>query len=119
MFKTTKHPNEAWALMKFLSQDQTQKDYASLLGMFPSRLEAQQQVGDADANHKAFYDAIKNGRTYAPIPQWGQIENTYKTSFGNIMDSAAGVGPAYSNASVKSQLDAAAKEADGLLAQSG
>ena len=117
LFKSCKHPNEAWALMKFLSEDQTQKDYASLLGMFPSRLEAQQQVGESDANHEAFYKAIQTGRTYAPIPQWGQIENAYKTRFGNILDSAAGVGPAYSDASVKTQLDAAAKEADGLLAQ--
>ena len=118
MLKSSKHPNEAWALMKFLSEDQTQKDYANLLGMFPSRLEPQQQVGDSDANHKAFFEAIQAGRTYAPIPQWGQIENAYKTRFGNILDSAAGVGKSYSAESVKSQLDAAAKEADGLLAQS-
>lgn len=118
MLKSSKHPNEAWALMKFLSEDQTQKDYANLLGMFPSRLEPQQQVGDSDENHKAFFEAIQSGRTYAPIPQWGQIENAYKTRFGNILDSAAGVGKPYSADSVKSQLDAAAKEADGLLAQS-
>ncbi len=120
VFKTTKHPNEAWALVKYLSQDQTQKDYANLLGMFPSRLEPQQQVGQSDANHEAFYKAIQNGRTYAPIPQWAQIENTYKTRFGNILDDAAGAGGSpFSAATVKSQLDAAAKEADGLLAQSG
>ena len=118
IFKSTKHPNEAWALVKFLSEDQTQKDYAGLLGMFPSRLEPQQQVGESSENHKAFFEAIQSGRTYAPIPQWGQIENAYKTRFGNILDSAAGVGKGYSEATVKSQLDAAAKEADGLLAQS-
>src|SRR4051812_14877319 len=118
IFKSTKHPNEAWALLKFLSEDQTQKDYAGLLGMFPARLEPQKQVGDSSANHKAFFEAIQSGRTYAPIPQWGQIENAYKTRFGNILDSAAGVGKDYSEATVKSQLDAAAKEADGLLAQS-
>ena len=118
VFKSTKHPNEAWALLKFLSEDQTQKDYAGLLGMFPARLEPQQQVGDSSENHKAFFEAIQSGRTYAPIPQWGQIENAYKTRFGNILDSAAGVGKDYSEATVKSQLDAAAKEADGLLAQS-
>jgi len=109
---------EAWALLKFLSEDQTQKDYAGLLGMFPARLEPQKQVGDSSENHKAFFEAIQSGRTYAPIPQWGQIENAYKTRFGNILDSAAGVGAGYSAATVKSQLDAAAKEADGLLAQS-
>ena len=118
IFKSSKHPNEAWALLKFLSEDQTQKDYASLLGMFPARLEPQQQVGESSQNHKAFFEAIQSGRTYAPIPQWGQIENAYKTRFGNILDSAAGVGEGFSEATVKSQLDAAAKEADGLLAQS-
>lgn len=119
VFKSTKHPNEAWALVKFLSQDQTQKDYANLLGMFPSRLDPQQQVGESDANHEAFYKAIQTGRTYAPIPQWAQIENAYKTRFGNILDDAAGAGDGpFSDATVKSQLDAAAKEADGLLAQS-
>jgi multiple sugar transport system substrate-binding protein len=118
ILKSSKHPDEAWALLKFLSQDQTQKDYASLLGMFPARLEPQQQVGASSDNNKAFFEAIQTGRTYAPIPQWGQIENAYKTRFGNILDSAAGVGAGYSEATVKSQLDAAAKEADGLLAQS-
>jgi len=118
VLKSSKHQNEAWALLKFLSQDQTQKDYASLLGMFPARLEPQQQVGASSENSKAFFEAIQTGRTYAPIPQWGQIENAYKTRFGNILDSAAGVGAGYSEATVKSQLDAAAKEADGLLAQS-
>jgi multiple sugar transport system substrate-binding protein len=118
VFKNTKHPEEAWALVKFLSEDQTQVEYAKLLGMFPARLEPQQQVGDTSENHQAFFQAIQSGRTYAPIPQWGQIENAYKTRFGNILDSAAGVGKDYSEATVKSQLDAAAKEADGLLAQS-
>lgn len=118
VFKSSKHPAEAWALVKFLSEDQTQVDYAKLLGMFPARLDPQQQVGDSSENHKAFFEAIQTGRTYAPIPQWGQIENAYKTRFGNILDSAAGVGSDYNAATVKSQLDAAAKEADGLLAQS-
>jgi multiple sugar transport system substrate-binding protein len=118
ILKNTKYPNEAWALVKYLSEDQTQIDYAKLLGMFPARLEPQQQVGETSENHEAFFQAIQSGRTYAPIPQWGQIENAYKTRFGNILDSAAGVGSDYSAATVKSQLDAAAKEADGLLAQS-
>ena len=38
VFKTTKHPNEAWALVKYLSQNQTQTAYAQLLGMFPKRV---------------------------------------------------------------------------------
>jgi multiple sugar transport system substrate-binding protein len=118
MLKSSKNKDAAWALMKYLSQDQIQSDYAGKQGMFPSRIEPQKLAGEANANYGSFFKAIQQGRTYAPIPQWGQIENAYKTRFGNILDSAAGVGAGYSEATVKSQLDAAAKEADGLLAQS-
>jgi multiple sugar transport system substrate-binding protein len=120
MFKASKNKNEAWALMKYLSGDAVQKNYADLLSFFPARLAPQEQVGNSDDNHKAFYSAIKQGRTYAPIAQWGQIENAYKGRFGNILDSAAGQGKKpFSESEVKSELDAAAKEADALLAQGG
>ena len=120
VFKASKNQNEAWALIKYLSSDAVQKNYADLLSFFPARLAPQEQVGKSDANHKAFYSAIKQGRTYAPIAQWGQIENAYKGRFGNILDSAAGQGKKpFSEGEVKSELDAAAKEADALLAQGG
>ena len=118
MFKASQHKNEAWALMKYLSSDSVQKSYADLLSFFPARLAPQEQVGNSDDNHKAFYAAIQQGRTYAPIAQWGPIENAYKGRFGNILDSAAGQGKKpFSEGEVKSELDAAAKEADALLAQ--
>ncbi|MEN3279982.1 MAG: multiple sugar transport system substrate-binding protein [Solirubrobacteraceae bacterium] len=119
MYKSSKNKNEAWALIKYLSGDGVQKSYADLLSFFPARLAPQEQVGNSDDNHKAFYSAIKQGRTYAPIAQWGQIENAYKGRFGNILDSAAGQGKPFSEGEVKSELNAAAKEADALLAQGG
>jgi multiple sugar transport system substrate-binding protein len=117
MLKSSQHQNEAWALMKYLSGDSVQKDYANLLSFFPARLKPQEEVGNSDDNHKAFYSAIKQGRTYAPIAQWGPIENAYKGRFGNILDSAAGQGKPFNEGEVKSELNAAAKEADALLAQ--
>src|SRR3954462_3703239 len=119
MFKNTKHPNEAWALMRYLSGDAVQKEYANLMGMFPARLAPQEQVGNTDPDHEAFYSAIQQGRTYAPIPQWAQIENAYKNRLGAILDSAAGEGKGpYNERSLQAQLKVAAKEADALLAQS-
>jgi multiple sugar transport system substrate-binding protein len=118
MFSASEHKNEAWEVMKYLSQDQVQTDYAKLLGMFPARVEPQQAVGESSgANYEAVYQAIQQGRTYSPIPQWAEIENTYKGRFGNILDEAAK--GQYSEANVQKQLDEAAKEADGLLAQGG
>jgi multiple sugar transport system substrate-binding protein len=118
MYSASEHKNEAWEVMKYLSQDQVQTDYAKLLGMFPARVEPQQAVGESSgANYEAVYQAIQQGRTYSPIPQWAEIENTYKGRFGNILDEAAK--GQYSEANVQKQLDEAAKEADGLLAQGG
>jgi multiple sugar transport system substrate-binding protein len=85
--------------------------------MFPARLKPQAAVGATDTDHEAFYAAIKDqGRSYAPIAQWAQVENAYKNQFGQILDQAAG--SQLSDQQIKSDLDKAAKEADGLLAQS-
>ena len=82
-----------------------------------ARVEPQQAVGESSgANYEAVYQAIQQGRTYSPIPQWAEIENTYKGRFGNILDEAAK--GQYSEENVQKRLDVAAKEADGLLAQS-
>jgi multiple sugar transport system substrate-binding protein len=118
MFKSSQHKDAAWALIKYLTDDKVQTDYANLMGMFPARLKPQEEVGATDADHEAFYAAIKDqGRSYAPIAQWAQVENAYKNQFGQILDQAAGSG-ALSDQQIKSDLDKAAKEADGLLAQS-
>jgi multiple sugar transport system substrate-binding protein len=119
MYESSKNKNEAWELIKFLSQDQVQTDYAAIQGMFPARVEPQQAYGESNGeNFKAVFEAIQQGRTYAPVPQWAQIETAYRGRFGNILDSAAGKGDGYSPEAVKKQLDEAASEADGFLAQS-
>jgi multiple sugar transport system substrate-binding protein len=118
VFKSSSHQDAAWALVKYLSQDQVQTDYAGLMGMFPARLKPQEAEGTVDADHEAFYAAIKDqGRSYAPIAQWAQVENAYKNQFGEILDEAAGKGQ-LSDQDIQSGLDKAAKEADGLLSQS-
>jgi multiple sugar transport system substrate-binding protein len=115
MFKGSKNKDAAWALMKYLSQDQIQSDYAGKQGMFPSRIEPQRQASETDANSGAFFKAIQQGRTYSPIPQWGPIEQVYKARFGNILDQAGG--GSISDADIEKQLQGAEKEADALLAQ--
>jgi multiple sugar transport system substrate-binding protein len=120
MLKSSDHKREAWQLIKFLSRNDTQLSYARLMGMFPARLTPQRQQGKVDANQRAFYEAITHGRTYAPIPQWGPVENAYKTHFGNILDTAAGQGrEKYSRNAILNELRAAAREANVLLTQGG
>jgi multiple sugar transport system substrate-binding protein len=118
VFKSSKHQDAAWQLLKYMASDKVQTAYAQLLGMFPAKESAQAQFGEQDSNHKEFLDAVKDGRTYAPIAQWAEVENAYKGSFGQILADAASHGGNVSDATLKSQLDKAAKQADGLLAQS-
>jgi multiple sugar transport system substrate-binding protein len=115
MFKTSKNKNEAWAVLKYLSEPAVQKEYADLLGMFPSKSDAQKQAGEASDNHAQFLKAIEQGRTYQPIPQWAQVETAYKNQLGSILDQAAGKG--IDDAQLQKALQKAAEEADGLLAQ--
>ncbi|HYH90844.1 MAG TPA: extracellular solute-binding protein [Solirubrobacteraceae bacterium] len=115
MFKSSKNKEAAWALMKFLSQDQIQADYAAKQGMFPSRIEPQKTAGETDANYGGFFKAIQQGRTYAPIPQWGPIEQAYKARFANILEQAGG--GSISDADIQKELQGAEKEANALLAQ--
>jgi multiple sugar transport system substrate-binding protein len=117
MFETSEYKDEAWQLIEYLSDDQVQQDYAALMGMFPSRLAGQEAQAAESPNHAAFAEAIENGRTYAPIPQWGQIEPAYQGRFGNILEAAAGQGGEYSEDLIRSELEEAKKEADALLAQ--
>ena len=87
------------------------------MGMFPARLAPQKTGRQVDANQAAFYKAITHGRTYAPIPQWGPIENAYKTRFGNILDIGRRTGASDSAGRITVASCRRAREADALLAQ--
>ena len=118
MFKTSQNKNEAWQLIRYLSQPKVQLDYAKLMGMLPARKTPQQTLAKGNNKWDAFYRALARGRTYAPIPAWGAIEGAYKTRFGNILDIAAGQGrTTYNRSAVVSELRAAEREANALIAQ--
>jgi multiple sugar transport system substrate-binding protein len=118
VFRSSRHKNEAFRLIQYLSRNDVQRNYARIMGMFPARLVPQRQEGSRNANARAFYQAIRHGRTYAPIATWGPVENAYKTRFGNILDIAAGQGRVpYSRGAVVNELRAAAREANTLLSQ--
>ena len=47
----SEHKNEALEVIKYLSQDQVQNDFAKLLGMFPARVEPQLSVGESSGKN--------------------------------------------------------------------
>jgi multiple sugar transport system substrate-binding protein len=118
LFKSSRNKEEAWALMRFLSQPSTQLTYARLQGMLPARTVPQRTLAKSSSKWDEFYKALARGRTYAPIPAWGSIEGAYKTHFGNILDIAVGQGrTTYSRNAIVAELRAAEREANSLIAQ--
>jgi multiple sugar transport system substrate-binding protein len=118
MFRYSDHKNEAWRLIRYLSQPNVQLQYAKLQGMLPARSAPAKTLAKGNNRWDAFYRALARGRTYAPIPAWGSIESAYKTHFGNILDIAAGQGRTrYSRAAVARELNSAQREANALIAQ--
>lgn len=118
MFEESDNQDAAWELMKYLSTPDAQLSYARLLGMFPSVTEAQEILAEDGPNEAAFLEAIEQGRTFAAIPAWGDIEGIYLSHLADVLEMAAGVGEGeYSADAVADKLEEAALEANDALAE--
>ncbi len=115
MFKSSKNKDAAWALMKYLSQDQIQSDYASKQGMFPSRIEPQKAAGETDANYGGSSRRSSRAARTRRSRSGGRSSRPTRLASANILDQAGG--GSISDADIQKQLEGAQKEADALLAQ--
>jgi len=116
MMRSSAHKDDAWRLIRFLSQPATQRAYAAQVGMFPANLAAQREDARRDPKRATFLTAIEQGRSFAAIPNWAQVEGVYRDRLGTILQIAADRGPEpYSEAEVAAQLGGAAREADAAL----
>ena len=119
MFKSSKNKDAAWELMKFLSQDQVQTEYADLMGMFPARLEAQEEVGDKDDNHESFSRRSSRAGPTRRSRSGARSRTPTRPASGTSSTRPPDTGKAFSPQTVATQLDAAAKEADGCSPRQG
>ncbi|MFO1336820.1 MAG: extracellular solute-binding protein [Burkholderiaceae bacterium] len=119
VMKSSKHKAEAWALAAFITGREAQVRFSQMSGMLPTRLDAANDPAlTADPHYAEFLAQVRNGRHYPSVAGWGPLESVYLKHLGNMFDMVAGVGGSkYSPAAVKQSLDAAAKEADQVLAQ--
>ncbi len=82
--KGTKMFDESKEFIKFLTSNLSQKRYISFIGMIPVRKETFNKVIDNFLFPDAITKAIKNGRTYPPVPFWGSFEEIFVNSIYNI-----------------------------------
>ena len=115
MLKSAKNKDAAWALMKYLSQDQIQTDYADKLGMFPSRIEPQKQAGRGEPELRRLLQGDPAGPDLRPDPAVGPDRERLQGALREHPRRRRR--PAAEQRRHHEGARAAAKEADALLAQ--
>jgi multiple sugar transport system substrate-binding protein len=74
MFHGTKHPAEAWELVKFLSTPENQVRFWRLTGDLPARREAWADTAlSQDARTRAFGDQLARTEPCPMVPEWEEI----------------------------------------------
>jgi multiple sugar transport system substrate-binding protein len=74
MFRSTRHPREAWMLMEFLSRPSQQLRFYHLTGDLPARREAWADTSLADNRHaRAFRIQLERVAATPKVPEWEQI----------------------------------------------
>ncbi|MBV9171419.1 MAG: sugar ABC transporter substrate-binding protein [Chloroflexi bacterium] len=112
------NPDAAVAFVEYLTSNESQVRYAQTIGMLPAVNSAQHDPAfSADPNYRVFMVAAANGKTSAPIAQWGQVEPTLQEQLQAVWDDVANLpaGKQISAEQVKSRLDAAAKAVNAYL----
>ena len=120
MFKTGKHPEESWKVIRYLTTDEkAQVAYAQLTGYLPTKKSAfTNPYFSNDPFRKVFTDSVKNSKAYPCIAAWGPIETVVLTRrFGLMWDEVVKNSKAFDKNRVKEQMDMAAKEMDVVLEQ--
>ena len=118
VFKSSKRPDLAKLLVRYLTADSAaQVAYSEISGFLPALKTAfNSPYFTADAKRSVFKDIVPYGRCYPAVPYWGELETAILMKrLGNLFDIAAEVNGPYSEAAVKAEVDAAAKDIDAQI----
>lgn len=115
LWKTSAHPEEAQALIDFLTSVESQVRYCQNIGMLPAVQAALDDPAiSEDPDYSVFKAAVVNGKSYPALASWGAVENVLVTSLGTLWDDVA-AGEVQTAEDLQSRLDDAADEIDILL----
>lgn len=77
LFAASKHKNEAWELMEYLSQPSVQLEFYQLTGDLPPRKSAWQDTALANNKYaRAFRDQLERVVPTPQVPEWEEIATT-------------------------------------------
>lgn len=120
VFKSSSQPALAKELVRYLTAETAQQlAYTRISGFLPALKTAFEDPWfTQDEKRTVFKDLVQYGRVYPSVPYWGEIETSILTKrLGNLFDIAAEVNGPYSEAAVKTEVEAMVKEVDAVIAQ--
>ena len=119
IFKQSKHQNEAFKVIQYLTSKPAQVNYAKATGFLPARRDAfDDPFFSQDPNRRVFKNTVLFGKTYPCIPAWGLLEPVLTRRFGIMWEYVTTTfGDGYKQSEIKNQLDLAKSEIDGVLKQ--
>jgi len=116
IFKSTKHPKEAWRVVAYLCSKEAQIKYSQKTGFMPTRKDAfKDPYFENDPRRKVFKEATKYGRSYPCIPAWGPIEPILTRRLGILWDYVAGVYGEVTDKIIEEQINLAVEEVNSVL----
>ncbi|WP_233246293.1 MULTISPECIES: extracellular solute-binding protein [unclassified Fibrobacter] len=76
---------EAKDLLLFLVSDENQDAYTKQIGFLPTSKNVLESWAE-DENYKILVQGLETGRTYATIPEWGELEQILVSMFSSVWD---------------------------------
>lgn len=107
LFKTTKHPKEAWIFMQYMFSETPQKLLAQQAGLIPTNMDvANSSDVSGDPIISLYVQQLKTAWPRTPSPNWGKIDETLNQAFEKVFRGKA---------TPQQALDEAAKQIDEFL----
>ena len=117
VFKSSEHPEEAVALLRYLSTEAAQLQYSMITGgLVAAAGEYDELLLQLDPIRRAFVTQMKYGRAYPSIAVWGEIEVVLRDGLSALWVKATGPAP-YDRATTQRQLQDMQEKIDVILQQ--
>jgi multiple sugar transport system substrate-binding protein len=119
VLKSSKHPQEAIDLLRYLSTEGAQLQYSMVTGgLVATAGQYDELLLQLDPIRRAFVAQMKYGRAYPSLAVWGEIEVVLRDGLSALWVKATGAEP-YDRAAAQRQLQDMQKKIDGIVERRG
>ncbi|MCX7957055.1 MAG: sugar ABC transporter substrate-binding protein, partial [Endomicrobia bacterium] len=117
VFKSSKYPDEAIKIIKYLTSEKAQIEYCKVSGFLsPVKSVLENPYFKEHPARKKFKDSIKYGKVYPCIPSWGPLETVFTRGIGELWDYVSGLYGKFDEEKIKQHLKKLTQECDNVLA---